>query len=125
MVITIIAILASIAIMALYSYVTKAYDVTVHHDIETFIKAEEGYFADTGRYLGATGDFIEGGGASSGLNSASLGFMPSKGVRIEIIAGDGGNPSGPPTFKASSNHARASVSYEYDFSTNVITREEK
>jgi prepilin-type N-terminal cleavage/methylation domain-containing protein len=87
-VMVVVAILASIAVGTVRIYLTKAYQITTLHDLKTFVEAQENYFAGKGRYLGATGDFLEGGPPLSGaLNVPALGYKPSTGVRIEITSG--------------------------------------
>ena len=124
-VILVIGILAAIAILSLYKYTSRAYDVTIRYDLNQFVKAEAGYFAENGKYFGTAGDFIVGGASGGGLDSAELGFAPSEGVKIEIISGDGANPLNPPVFKAESSHENSSVTFIYDFSIDVMTRKEK
>lgn len=124
-VILVIGLLIAIAVLSFYRYTSKAYDVTIRYDLNQFVKAEAGYFAENGRYLGTTGDFIVGGGSGNGLDSAVLGFTPSKGVKVEIISGDGADPLTSPVFKAESSHENSTVTFIYDFSTDVMTRKEK
>ncbi len=124
-VICVIGLLTAIAILSLYRYTSRAYDVTIRYDLNQFVKAEVGYFGENDKYLGTAGDFIVGGASGSGLDSAVLGFTPSEGVKIEIISGDGAHPLTPPVFKAESSHENSSVTFIYDFSTDVMTRKEK
>jgi type II secretory pathway pseudopilin PulG len=124
-VICVIGLLAAIAVISLYRYTSKAYDVTIKYDLNQFVKAEAGYFAENGKYLGITGDFVVGGAAGGGLDSPELNFTPSEGVKIEIISGDGAQPMAPPFFKAESSHENSSVTFIYDFSTDVMSRKEK
>ena len=124
-VILLIGLLVAIAVLSLYRYTSRAYDVTIRYDLNQFVKAEVGYFGENDEYLGTAGDFIVGGASGSGLDSAVLGFTPSEGVKIEIISGDGAHPRTPPVFKAESSHENSSVTFIYDFSTDVMTRKEK
>jgi prepilin-type N-terminal cleavage/methylation domain-containing protein len=125
MVILIIGVLSTIAFLILHSYTVKAYDVTIKYDLLNFVKSEEIYFAGNDKYFGTAGDFMVGGTAGGGLNSSEFSYVPSKGVRIEIISGDGEKPFQSPVFKAESSHERASVTYEYDFSTCKLIKKEK
>jgi type II secretory pathway pseudopilin PulG len=124
-VICVIGLLTAIAVLSLYRYTSRAYDVTIRYDLNQFVKTEAGYFAENGKYYGIMGDFIVGGAAGGGLDSAVLGFTPSEGVKVEIISGDGAHPLTPPVFKAESSHENSSVTFIYDFSTDVMTRKEK
>jgi len=124
-VICVIGLLTAIALLALYRYTSRAYDVTIQYDLNQFVKAEVGYFAENGSYLGVTGDSIVGGAAGGGLDSPELAFTPSEGVKVEIISGDGAHPCTPPFFKAESSHENSNVTFIYDFSTDVMTRKEK
>jgi len=126
MVITILGILVVIGILGVRSYTTKAYNITAKHDLQSFVKAQEIYRADRGRYLGGQGDYMEGGDSPSGtLSRDEIKFAPSAGVRIDIIAGDGANPDGPPAFRAEVSHGSASMIYSYDFSTHEYTERGK
>ena len=125
-VIAIIGILASIAVAGFQFYVKKAYNVTLRHDLKSFATAQENCFAGSNRYLGSTGDYIMGGNPVTGaLFSSELSFRPSDGVKIEIIAGDGANPQGPPSFTARADHDKATIRCTYDFITAQMTEEEK
>jgi type II secretory pathway pseudopilin PulG len=124
-VICVIGLLTAIALLSLYRYTSRAYDVTIRYDLNQFVKAEMGYFGQNGHYFGIAGDFIVGGAAGGGLDSPELDFSPSEGVKVEIISGDGAHPLTPPVFKAESSHKNSSVTFIYDFSTDVTTRKEK
>jgi prepilin-type N-terminal cleavage/methylation domain-containing protein len=119
-VIIILGILSSIAIGFFQFYTNKAYKIIMLHDINEFVKAEEGYYTENKRYLGATGDFIENGNPPVGaLTAAGFIFSPSEGVKIEIVSGDGANPYDPGSpFKAQASHKKSKSTCMYDFSTN-------
>jgi len=125
-VVLIIGILASIAFGGFHFYTIRAYNVTVKHDLKNFTGAQEGYFADHDRYLGSSGDFIQGGNPATGpLVSDELSFRPSDGVKIEIISGDGANPQGLPAFMARADHEKATKRCTYNFLTAKMTEEDK
>jgi len=122
----VLGILASIAIGTVRIYLKKAYQITTKHDLKIFVEAQENYFADNGRYLGAAGDYVEGGPPPSGpLNIPELGYKFSTGVRIDIISGDGQNPLTAPAFKAQASHTRTTTIYVYDFSTSQTTEKDE
>jgi hypothetical protein len=52
-------------------------------------------------------------------------FVPSPGVRIEIISGDGCRFEGPPAFKAVVSSHDLNHIYEYDFSTRQTSERTK
>ena len=116
----ILSILAAIAVGVFQIYTKKAYKITILHDLKEFTKAEETYNMDYNRYLGAAGDFIEGGAPPTGtLNVPEFKFKPSEGVRIEIISGDGANPNDPGApFKVQASHKKSKAKCIYDFSTS-------
>jgi len=125
-VIAILGILVVVGILSVRSYTAKAYNITAKHDLQNFAKAQEVYRADKGRYLGAQGDYMEGGNTPSGtLNRDEIKFTPSSGIRIDIIAGDGANPDGPPAFRVEATHSVASRIYGYNFSTQEYTERGK
>jgi prepilin-type N-terminal cleavage/methylation domain-containing protein len=122
MVCMIISILAGIAIGAFHVIMAKAYKVTMKHDLQAFVKAQEAYTTEYGRYLGAAGDFIQWGRPPSGsLAVPGFPFTPSEGVRVEITSGDGQTYMGPPPFNAAVRHVRSNVHFEYDFSAGLTT----
>jgi prepilin-type N-terminal cleavage/methylation domain-containing protein len=122
MVCMIISILAGIGIGAFHVVMAKAYIVTLKYDLQTFVKAQEAYTGEYGRYLGAAGDFIQWGRPPSGpLAVPGFPFAPSEGVRVEITSGDGQTYMGPPPFKAAARHERSNVYFEYDFSARITT----
>jgi prepilin-type N-terminal cleavage/methylation domain-containing protein len=122
----VLGILASIAIGTVRIYLKKAYQITTKHDLKIFVEAQEHYFADNGRYLGAAGDYVEGGPPPSGpLNIPELGYKSSTGVRIDIISGDGQNPLTALAFKAQASHTRTTTKYVYDFSTSQTTEKDE
>jgi hypothetical protein len=102
--------------------VARANRITLQHDLENFVKAQDIFRADHKYYLGKAGDFIEHGTPPSGkLAGPDLLFSPSEGVIVVITSGDGGNYIGTPAFKAMAKHNRSGYTYEYDFSTRTIT----
>jgi len=122
MVCMVIAILAGIAIGSFLVVKENAYKVTLRHDLQNFVKAQEAYTTDHGRYLGAAGDFIKWGRPSLGtLAVPDFNFHPSEGVRVEIISGDGQDYGNTPPFVVTAKHALSKIYYEYDFSTRITT----
>jgi len=122
-VVLIIALLAAIAIPIFHTYIVHAHNITIKHDLRNFVTAQDNYWTDNDRYLGATGDFIEAGNAASTLSLPECTL--SQGVRITIISGEGATPAGPPPFKAEVTHDRADVTYIYDFSSHHMTEKDK
>ncbi|MCX5846388.1 MAG: type II secretion system protein [Deltaproteobacteria bacterium] len=126
-VIIVLGIIASIAVGTFQFYTKKAYNITIMHDLNSFVKAQYNYNIDYQRYLGATGDFIEAGNPPTGtLSIPEFKFKPSEGVRIEIISGDGANPNDPGSpFKAQASHKKSKAKCIYDFSTSqTIVKDE-
>jgi prepilin-type N-terminal cleavage/methylation domain-containing protein len=122
MVFIIIAILAGIGIGSFHVVKKNAYKVTLQYDLRNFVKAQEAYTVDHGRYLGAAGDFIQWGRPPSGtLAVPDFSFVPSEDVRVEIISGDGQNYRGTPPFIATAKHAQSKIYYEYDFAVGKTT----
>jgi Tfp pilus assembly protein PilE len=114
----IIGILAAIAIGAFQYYISRAYNITVKHDLKSFADAQEVYLSNHNIYHGRAGDYIAGGNPPSGsLVSAEFNFRPSEGVKIEIIGhGD--------AFTAQASHKSATKKYKYNFATGQITEED-
>ena len=111
-----------IAIVGFKIFVAKADRITLRHDLENFVKAQNIFMADYKYYLGEEGDFINYGKPPTGkLVVPDLLFAPSEGVMIIISSGNGKNYIGPPAFKAMAKHVRSSYTYEYDFSTGITT----
>ena len=111
-----------IVIVGFKIFVAKADRITLRHDLENFVKAQNIYMADYKHYLGEAGDFINYGKPPAGkLAVPDLLFAPSEGVIIIITSGNGKNYLGPPVFKAMAKHNRSGYTYEYDFSTGTIT----
>ena len=126
MVFLIIGILAGIGIGSYRVVVTNACKVTLRHDLQNFVKAQETYTINHGRYLGATGDFIQWGRPPSGtLVVPDFTFVPSEGVRVEIISGDGQDYRGTPPFMATAKHTKIKNYYEYDFAVSKTTEREE
>lgn len=116
----IISILVAIAIGSFQVVKQNAYKVTLRHDLQNFVKAQEAYSAGHGRYLGAAGDYIAAGKPPTGpLAVAGFIFAPSEGVRVEILSGGGQDDSVP--LRAAVRHLHASSYYEYDFATQKTT----
>ena len=121
----IIAILAGIGIGLFHFVKESAYKVTMQHDLKNFAKAQAAYAADHGRYLGAAGDFIDCGPPLSGtLAVPNFPFVPSEGVRVQIISGDGQDYKGTPPFIVTAKHKQSKVYYEYDFAAGKTTERE-
>jgi prepilin-type N-terminal cleavage/methylation domain-containing protein len=125
-VVAIIGILAGIAVSGFQFVMARAYKVTLQHDLQNFVKVQEIYMTDRGRYLGAAGDFILWGNTPTGpLVVADFPFCPSEGVRVEITSGDGQEARGTPSFKAAARHPRSSTYFEYDFSTRMTSERQE
>jgi prepilin-type N-terminal cleavage/methylation domain-containing protein len=126
MVCMVIGILAGIGIGSFHVVRVNAYKVTLRHDLQNFVKAQEAYTTDHGRYLGAAGDFIQWGRPPSGtLAVPDFNFRPSEGVRFEIIAGDGQDYRGTPPFMATAKHVHSKIYYEYDFAVRKTTERQE
>jgi hypothetical protein len=107
-----------LAIRAFQGIISKAYEVTIQHDLRKFVEMEEIYFTWHRHYIGKAGDYIQGGDQPSGtLVIPDAHFVPSDGVRIEIISGNGQSPSGPHCLTARASHVKSDITYEYDFAT--------
>ena len=118
----IMVIIAGVAIIGFQLFIERASKIIMKHDLRGFVKAQEFYLEEHGRYFGTMGDVVHSGQAPSGtLTAPDFLFTPSDGVRIEIISGDGQNYLGPPAFKAMARHDRSKYTYEYDFSTKQTT----
>jgi len=126
MVCIIISILAGIGIGSFHVVTVNAYKVTLRHDLQNFVKAQETYTTDHGRYLGAAGDFIQWGRPPLGtLAVPDFSFVPSEGVRVEIISGDGQDYRGTPSFMATAKHTQLKIYYEYDFAVRKTTERQE
>jgi prepilin-type N-terminal cleavage/methylation domain-containing protein len=122
--IVIIVIITTIGSTGFKFYRSKAYEITVRHDLESFAKAEEVYRALYNVYLGAAGDFLDGGPPRSGtLDAAALLFSPSPGVRIEIVSGDGQHPNDSAPLKVRASHPEVKKKFVYNFFTQKTTEE--
>lgn len=120
--ILLLILIVAIAIVGFKIVVARADRITLQHDLENFVKAQDIFRADHKHYLGKTGEFIEYGKPPAGkLAVSDLLFSPSEGVMVVITSGDGNNYIGPPAFKAMAKHNRSGYTYEYDFSTRTIT----
>jgi len=120
--ILLLVLIVAIAIVGFKIVVAKADRITLQHDLENFVKAQDIFKADNKHYLGKEGDFIEYGKPPAGkLAIPDLLFSPSEGVMVVITSGDGKNYIGPPAFKAMAKHNRSGYTYEYDFSTRTTT----
>jgi prepilin-type N-terminal cleavage/methylation domain-containing protein len=120
----ILGILMTIGMTGFQYYRTKAYEITIRHDLASFAVAEGAYRAVYNVYLGVTGDFIDGGPPRSGtLDTTALGFSPSPGVRIEIVSGDGQHPDDGTPFKVRGNHPQVKKKFVYNFFTQQTTEE--
>ena len=60
-VIVILGILVAMGFLGVRAYTAKAYNITVKHDLLSFVKAQEIYLAEKARYLGTQGDYLKGG----------------------------------------------------------------
>ena len=120
--IILLVLIVVIAIVGFKMIVARADRITLQHDLENFVKAQDIYRADNKYYLGKIGEFIMYGKPAAGkLAVPDLLFSPSDGVMVVITSGDGKNYIGPPAFKAMAKHKRSGYTYEYDFSTRTIT----
>jgi hypothetical protein len=120
--ILLLVLIVVIAIVGFKMIVARADRITLQHDLENFVKAQNIFRADNKCYLGKVGEFIMYGKRAAGkLAVPDLLFSPSEGVMIVITSGDGINYIGPPAFKAMAKHKRSGYTYEYDFSTRTTT----
>ena len=120
--ILLLVLIVVLAIGGFKIFVAKADRITLQHDLENFVKAQNIFMADYKHYLGEAGDFIDYGKPPTGkLAVPDLLFSPSEGVMIVITSGNGKNYLGTPAFKAMAKHNRSGYTYEYDFSTGTIT----
>ena len=120
--ILLLVLIVVLVIVGFKIFVAKADRITLRHDLENFVKAQNIFKADYKHYLGEAGDFIDYGKPPTGkLAVPDLLFAPSEGVMIVITSGSGKNYNGPPAFKAMAKHDRSGYTYEYDFSTATIT----
>lgn len=120
--ILLLVLIVAIAVAGFKIVVAKADRITLQHDLENFVKAQDIYMADHKHYLGKAGDSIMYGQLPKGkLTGHDLLFSPSEGVTVVITSGDGQNYIGPPSFRAMAKHNRSCYTYEYDFSTRKIT----
>ncbi len=123
-VIAILGILMAVGLTGVQFYKSKAYEITLRHDVESFAKAQEVYRAENNVYLGAAGDFLEGGPPRSGsLDAAALAFSPSAGVRIEIVSGDGRHPDDGDPIRVRFSHPQVKKRFVYNFFTQRTTEE--
>ena len=117
-----LVLIVAIAIVGFKIVVARADRITLQHDLDNFVKAQDIFKAEHKSYLGNAGDFIDYGTPPKGkLLVPELLFSPSEGVMVVITSGDGSNYIGPPAFKAMVKHKRSCYTYEYDFSTRKIT----
>ncbi len=120
--ILLLVLIVVVAIGGFKIFVAKADRITLRHDLENFVKAQKIFMADYKYYLGEAGDFIDYGKPPKGkLAVPDFLFSPSEGVMVVITSGSGKNYIGPPAFKAVAKHNRSGYTYEYDFSTGIIT----
>jgi prepilin-type N-terminal cleavage/methylation domain-containing protein len=125
-VIVIVGVLSMLAIRAFQGIISTAYKVTIEHDLRQFVEMEEIYFTWNRRHFGKTGDYIQGGEHPSGtLVIPDANFVPSDGVRVEIISGNGQSPTGLHCLIARVSHAKLDVIYEYDFATRQTIERQK
>lgn len=120
--IIILSMMVGVAIGVFQVLIAKACKITMQHDLRDFVKAQERYRIDHGHYLGTSGDFMEYGRPSSGtLSAKTLSFIPSDGIRIEIISGSGMKFQSPPDFKTLVRHVHSDLAYEYNFTLQQTT----
>ena len=113
-VISIIGILAGIAVTILFSSRKMAQEITAKHDLKMFVETEDAYYLEYGSFKGAAGDIIS--GDPSVPSTISLqGFIPSSQVVITINAID-------PVFTASATHTNTERVWQYRHDTGEITR---
>ena len=124
--ILLLIIIVVIVIVGFKLVMAKADRITLQHDLENFVKAQDIYRADHKCYLGKEGDFIEYGKPPKGtLAVPDFLFSPSENIKIVITSGNGNNYMGPPPFVAMVKQERSSYIYEYDFSTCQTTERKK
>ncbi len=117
-VVAIIAILAGIALFSFHYYTVRAYNIIAKHDLLHFVQAQKDYYAAHSVYLGTTGDFIEE-NLTDPFYPGKFRFSPTKGIRIEIVAGNSSTPKSP--LRIESSHRRGNIIFIYDFSNGKIT----
>jgi Tfp pilus assembly protein PilE len=121
----ILVIIFGVTISVYRELILRAQKITMQHDLQKFVRAEDAYLIDNGYYLGNKGDFIQDGNPPSGtLVVSQLSFVPSEDIRIEITSGSGNNHNGPPPFKAMVKHNHSKVSYEYNFAIRQRTEKD-
>ncbi len=112
-VVTIIAILASISMGLFFSYRQKAYNVLTLADVDSFKKAQMLYQMENESYQGNLGDTVGNDGAPSTFLVS--GYNPGPGIRINVI-------SAPDPFIIEAVHIKSNTVIEYNFATNVILK---
>ncbi len=118
-VIAILGILAVISFAWLSSSLTSAYEITIKHDLQNFIRVEESNFLDNLPFSGSIGQSIRNDGSSSNFTLED--FKPSEGVSITVISGNPLNPYDPADpYKVQVTHVKIETIYEYNFVTKTI-----
>ena len=113
-VISIITILAGIALSILYNSRRMAREITAKHDLKKFVQAQDAYHLENGSFKGAVGDIISGDPSVSSTLSLDT-FTPSSQVVITIISVD-------PLFTASATHTNTVAVWQYRHDTGKITK---
>lgn len=113
-VISIIAILAGIAMAILSSSRKMAQEITAKHDLKKFVQAQDAYNLEHGNFKGAAGDIISGDPSVPSTLSFQT-FRPSPQVVITIDSVD-------PLFTASATHTTTGTVWRYRHDTGEITK---
>lgn len=109
--ITVMIIVFLVGFMLLRAGKRAAYEITAKHDLRLFAEAEQAYYAENDRYIGAAGDVI-----SNDPDTASTfevpGFTPSEGVVITVISSE--------PFVVSCTHKKTPATFEYHFAQGTM-----
>ena len=112
LVVVIIAILASLALVALSRFKVTALDAVTKAEIKEFHKAQIVYEMDHNSFLGNNGDKF--GDHLDALSSLSF-YAVKPGIWMEVIQED--------PFIIAGHNLKSTNVYEFDFSTQMITRQ--
>ena len=100
---------------------SKAMEIVAGHNLENFAKIEQNYFLTNNTFAGYPGESIRNDGIPSDFNLKN--FKPSPNIVIDIVSGDPENPyCNEDPFIAASRHVGSSDVFEYNFSTQKITK---
>ena len=117
-VVAIIGILATLGATFFVSARRTAQEISVKHDLRSFVSAQEFNLTDNGKYLGNPGETTQSGGGDFSVPSLNL----SPGVVITVVSGDPDNPhSQTDPYIAEATHIESAKVFEYNGWTNNIT----